>query len=73
MIMKNMINTMIKNRKVIIITLLWSAPLVIALTFMLPGDTSRQFGSKLIVMFIIGFMSPLITTKILEKLKNVKE
>jgi len=64
---------MIKNRKAIIITLLWSAPLVIALTFMLPGDNLRQFGSKLIIMFFIGFISPLITMKILEKLKKVKE
>jgi len=61
------------NRKVIIITLLWSAPLVIALTFILPGDNLRQFGTKLIVMFFLGFMSPLITMKILEKLKKVKE
>lgn len=61
------------NRKVVIIALLWSVPLVFALTFMLPGDNLRQFGSKLIVMFFIGFMSPLITIKILEKLKKVKE
>jgi len=64
---------MIKNRKVIIIALLWSVPLVFALTFMLPGDNLRQFGSKLIIMFFLGFMSPLITIKILEKLKKVKE
>lgn len=61
------------NRKVVIIALLWSVPLVFALTFMIPGDNLRQFGSKLIVMFFIGFMSPLITIKILEKLKKVKE
>ena len=64
---------MIKNRKVIIIALLWSVPLVFALTFMLPGDNLRQFGSKLIIMFFLGFMSPLITIKILDKLKKVKE
>lgn len=61
------------NRKVVIITLLWSAPLVIALTFILPGDNLREFGSKLIIMFVIGFMSPLITIRILDKLKKVKE
>ena len=64
---------MIKNRKVVIITLLWSAPLVFALTFMIPGDDLQQFGSKLILIFMIGFTAPLITMKIMEQLKKVKE
>jgi len=58
------------NRKVVIITLLWSAPLVIALTFILPGDNLRQFIPKLMLMFIIGFTSPIVTMRILDKLKR---
>ena len=61
------------KQKLAIITLLWSAPLVIALTFILPGDTTNQFVSKIILMFVIGFASSFITIRILDKLKKVKE
>lgn len=59
-----------KKQKAVIITLLWSAPLVIALTFIVPSDNSQQFISKIILMFFIGFISPLITMRILDKLKK---